>query len=111
MKYVTVLFMGTLLLLFSAFVSDSEEQIQIAEEIWMEIQGYTKWDIIPGGHLMMPGQAPHGKFVTIYANSAAQTALSEDKARMPDGAIYSKDNFDSNKKLNKITVMKKIDSK
>lgn len=96
------------LLLFSLALIFQDNPGSQALALWEEMKGYTEWSIAPGSNLMMPGQAPHGKFVTIHANDLAMNAIQSNAIRMPDGAIFAKDNFDSNKQLNKITAMKKI---
>jgi acyl-CoA synthetase (AMP-forming)/AMP-acid ligase II len=53
----------------------------------------------------MPGQAPHGKFVTIYANQPALATLTSDSTAMPEGAVFAKSNFNSIGELENVTVM------
>lgn len=98
-------------LLFSLASVFQDETDSPAEVLWTEMKGYSEWSIAPGSNLMMLGQAPHGKFVTIRANTEAMNAMKSNSVRMPDGAIFTKDNFDSNKQLNKITAMKKVGGK
>ena len=90
-----------------AISSGPENDIALAEKLWSEITGYTDWAVAAGSNLMMPGHAPHGRFVTIYANDIAAKAFADDLEAMPDGAVFAKDNFDSVKRLQQITVMAK----
>lgn len=98
-------------LLFSLALVLQDNPNSQAQTLWEEMKGYAEWSIAPGSNLMMPGHAPHGKFVTIHANALAMKAMSSNDVKMPDGSIIAKDNYDSNKQLNKITAMKKINGK
>ena len=107
MRLLTIIGILLAAVLSAAISPGPEDGVSQAEKLWSEIAGYNEWAIAAGSNLMMPGQAPHGRFVTIYANDIATETISENAEAMPDGAVFAKDNFDSVKRLLQVTVMAK----
>lgn len=88
------------------------------ERLWTRItedsdyKNYSQW----AGHGgLRPGQSPHGVFHEVYVNKdifqavPVKTAGTEELPQVPSGSIIVKENFDSAKKLDKLTVMAKVD--
>jgi len=64
--------------------------------------GYRRWAAWPGTEQGKPSQAPHGAFVRIYANPAAQA----NRQALPHGTVLVKENYgDDRQTLAAITVM------
>ena len=69
---------------------------------------YQKWETWPGYPGIYPGKSPHGAYLKLFANKAAQKALKEGKP-MPEGAIIIKENYGKDQKtLMAITPMYKV---
>tara|TARA_Y100000748_G_scaffold302716_1_gene305598 strand:+ start:1713 stop:2189 length:477 start_codon:yes stop_codon:yes gene_type:complete len=87
---------------------------RIANEIWVEIQGYETWDQNPELLGIQPGDSPHGEYVQIWINDVAKEFFNaeRDDDLLPDGSIIVKEGYsDQNgSNMNKITIMKKINS-
>jgi len=73
-----------------------------------KIDPYQKWETYPGYPGIYPGKSPHGKYLKLFANPAAQKALKEGRP-MPEGAIIIKENYGKDQKtLMAITPMYKV---
>lgn len=82
-----------------------EEDVMLAEQLWMDIQGWDAWmPLGPGG--VVPSAAPHSDFARMFLNDVA----AGDPA-YPDGSILLKENLadDMGNTLDAVTVMWKID--
>jgi hypothetical protein len=80
-----------------------------AEEVWEEIQEadyQSNWTSSPKGE-KYPGLPPHGAFVSLYLDEAADPALEEPPGEMPDGSILVKENWMDEETLGAFTVMVK----
>jgi hypothetical protein len=87
----------------------TRQDLIAAADIWSELTDFAAWPLVPGTSRMMPGQAPHGKFITVHLNAIASETMLENRLQMRDGAILAKENYDSNRILHRITAMKKVD--
>jgi hypothetical protein len=65
------------------------------------------WAVWPGKGKLSPGKAPHGAYVTTYANPAARRSI-ETKEGMAVGSLIVTENFDADKKPAGLLVMLKI---
>jgi hypothetical protein len=81
--------------------------MEYARKLWRSVSDLAQWPEAPGTQVLMPGHAPHGKFITIHVNSEALSAMAGDAEEMPESATIAKENFDSSRKLLQITVMHK----
>jgi len=68
---------------------------------------YKEWDKWPGKGEMYPGKEPHGALLTTYVNKTALDSIKKAKG-MAEDSIIVKENYDSGKKLNAVTVMYKV---
>jgi hypothetical protein len=101
--------MATLILIaLSGFSALLPEDQDLATRLWNEqLQQYKEWPLVPGTQVMMPGHAPHGKFVTIHANRITLDAMASGRQRLPEGAILAKENFNTNREMVQVTAMVK----
>jgi len=115
----TILFMMISMILILSACSKSEEQSPSAL-VLSEINGNVLWERIsteaeyttyafwPGHEDIQPGQSPHGAYHKIYINRALFQALPANDRILPVGSIIVKENLDSQKTLDSITVMVKV---
>lgn len=104
-------FCGLLLCCTVAAVPLTDEKSDLAQLTAIhrsEMQGYRSWPLFPGTTPLMPGEGPHGDFITTRVNASALAAAQAGSAAMPDGAIIAKENFTANKEYRSTVVMKKI---
>ena len=90
-----------------------EETISLnGADFWITISEttpYTQWESWPGYPDLYPGKSPHGKYLKLFANEAAITAVKEGKP-MPNGAIIVKENYGEDQAtLMAVTPMYKVD--
>jgi hypothetical protein len=64
--------------------------------------------VFPGTTEMMPGNSPHGAFVTILVNDIAMKSIEEKKATFDDGSFIVKKNYGADKVFGAYTVMYKV---
>ena len=81
------------------------------ERLWQRITedsdytGYGEWS---GHDGMRPGQSPHGFWHKVFVNRDLYDAVPLDPPLAPYGTIIVKENYDSTKKLDKLTIMAKV---
>jgi len=111
MKLLAILLIGLSSVIVAGMVAvdTDEDPIAKAESLWSEISQYKTWPLAPRSSELMPGVAPHGRYVTIHGNTASQQAFATSAARMPAGAILAKGNYSSQRLLDSITVMVRED--
>jgi cytochrome P460 len=83
-----------------------------AEVLWDRIaveSDYTDYGFWPGHEGDSPGQSPHGAFHRIYVNRTLLSALPIANRTAPNGTLIVKDNLNSAREIDSITVMAKID--
>lgn len=79
--------------------------------LWKRISteaDYKTYSFWPDHEGIQPGQAPHGVYHKIYINKVLSEALPSGDRVLPEGAIIVKENLDSEKSLDAITVMVKV---
>lgn len=115
----TILFMMITMILILSACSKPEEQSPAAL-VLSEINGNVLWERIsteaeyttyafwPDHEDIQPGQSPHGAYHKIYINRVLSEALPADDRVLPVGSIIVKENLDSQKSLDAITVMVKV---
>lgn len=72
-----------------------------------KVNNYKNWNKWPGTvelYAKSPG-SPHGDFLTTYVDNRALSAIEGKKGKMEQDSIVVKENYDSNKKLDALTVM------
>ena len=82
-----------------------------AQRLWERItveERYQRYPHWPGHEGIRRSQAPHGSFHRIYINSILRDALPCEIKTVPEGGIIVKENFDSERRLGKVSVMAKI---
>lgn len=101
------LILSAILAIASVSITQAESQDEHAEAaaLWPQIAAFNEWKLVPRTSTMMPGQAPHGKYVSIHANNRALATLPSSAITMPAGATYAKANYSSTRELESITVM------
>jgi len=80
--------------------------------LWERISShsdYTSYSFWPDHEDVSPGQAPHGVYHRIYINGDLFDALPIKSRVAPIGAIIVKENMDRDEKVQKITVMAKVE--
>lgn len=103
-----------LLALLTLGISRGDDQlawqdVATATEVWKELAGFRQWPLVPGTSALMPGQAPHGRYISVHLNPIAVRAIEENRLQMLEGAIIAKENFGSTRVLHRITAMKKLE--
>jgi hypothetical protein len=73
----------------------------------MKPKPYTAWSLMPGEKEMESSSDPHGSFMTCYVNKIALTSIKK-KTGMADRSVIVAENYNSEKKLESLTVMYKI---
>ena len=68
---------------------------------------YKQWALWPGKGKLYKGTEPHGAFITVYVNDAANESIRNAQG-MVDNAIVVKENYNVDKQLASVTVMKKV---
>lgn len=74
-----------------------------------EENNYKNWDLLPGTTELIAASSPHGPFVTIYASDDAVSAVEEKAGVMPYNSTIVKENYNSNRELEKVTLMHKVE--
>lgn len=80
--------------------------------LWERISSdadYKDYSFWPGHDGIHPGQAPHGVYHKIFVNGNLLKALPIESRMAPIGSIIVKENMDLDKRVQKITVMAKIE--
>lgn len=83
------------------------------KKLWERIAietNYRNYNYWPGHEEFQRGQSPHGVFHKIYINNILYNSLPIEGKIAPNGSIIVKENYTSEKELEAITVMAKIDS-
>lgn len=83
-----------------------------AQALWDRItveSNYREYSYWPGHEGERPGQSPHGPVHRIYVNRTLLDALPIADRIAPAGSIIVKDNLNSARELNAITVMAKVE--
>jgi hypothetical protein len=68
---------------------------------------YEKWALWPGKGKLYEGTEPHGDFITVYVNDIALESIKNAKG-MANNSIVLKENYNADKQLTSLTVMKKV---
>jgi hypothetical protein len=74
-----------------------------------EMKDYRQWPFFPNKGTLYPGKHPHGSLLVTYVSPETLIALQNNEARLPDGTIIVKENYNLQKKLQTTTVMYRID--
>jgi hypothetical protein len=69
---------------------------------------YKNWSLWPGKGKFHRGTEPHGVYITVYANDIAMESINSAKG-MANNSIVVKDNYNTEKQLTSVTVMKKVE--
>ncbi|MCK5152764.1 MAG: cytochrome P460 family protein [Spirochaetales bacterium] len=113
-----IIILFVMIIIISA-CSKPEEQSTTAL-VLSEINGAVLWERIsteaeyktyafwPDHEDIQPGQSPHGAYHKIYINKVLSEALPSMDKVLPEGSIIVKENLDSQKSLDAITVMVKV---
>ena len=78
------------------------------EAVWnyiTKVSPYTKWGFWPDHQGMQPGRAPHGPLHKVYVNDRG---LNSSRLPVQYGALFVKENYSAEKKLEVITIMYKV---
>lgn len=83
-----------------------EADVQRAQSLWDEMEGYLEWETYPGKDGWQEGTSAHGKVLRYYVNAV----VAEDPQAPRDGAILVKENYSAEEEdaIVSVTVMKKI---
>jgi len=113
-----MLMIAAMLLSFSCSRKAEEPELEpltsseiSGERLWARITeesdytGYRQWT---GHDGLKPGQSPHGVWHKVFVNRDLYQAVPLAPPVAPYGSIIVKENYDSKKKLDKLTVMAKI---
>jgi hypothetical protein len=79
--------------------------------LWTRITAesdYNSYAYWPGHEEIQPGQSPHGVYHRIFINNFLSEALPVSNKISPEGTIIVKENINSDKKIDAITVMAKV---
>lgn len=79
--------------------------------LWNRItqeSAYKSYSFWPGHEDLQPGQSPHGTFHKIYINNVLADILPVREKIAPHGTVIVKENYNSEKNLDAITVMVKV---
>ncbi|MDA3940795.1 MAG: cytochrome P460 family protein [Spirochaetia bacterium] len=69
---------------------------------------YKTYSFWPDHEGVQPGQSPHGAYHKIYINKVLFNALPAKDRVLPEGSIIVKENLNSQKSLDAVTVMVKV---
>lgn len=89
-------------------LSVSEINGEVLWERITEETDYKTYSFWPDHDDIQPGQSPHGTYHKIYINKTLSEALPSKERVLPEGSIIVKENLDSQKSLDAITVMVKV---
>ena len=81
------------------------------EVLWNRItqeSSYKSYSFWPGHEDLQPGQSPHGTYHKIYINNVLADILPVSTNIAPQGTVIVKENYNSDKILDAITVMVKV---
>ncbi len=118
MKKLLILFSAALILTAACSRNAEEPVLQplsageiSGERLWKRVtedsdyNAYGQWY----GHTgLRPGRSPHGAWHKVYVNRVLFEAVPLQPAAAPYGTIIVKENYDSAKKLDKLTLMAKV---
>ncbi|MFN0164838.1 MAG: cytochrome P460 family protein [Bryobacteraceae bacterium] len=83
-----------------------------AAAVWpyLQAQDYQKkWTLMPGTTAQMPGNSPHGAFITTYVNDLALNAINAKRGAIPPGGMVLKENYTPDRTLAAVTLMYKAE--
>jgi len=82
-----------------------------AADVWSAVTSadyQKKWKLFPGTTAQMPGQSPHGAFISTYVNDIALEGVNGKRPALAPGSIVLKENYTPEKTLAAVTLMYKV---
>ena len=84
---------------------------EIAAGIWTDIDGYDSWGQYPDFEGVQASEGPHGSYVQVWFDTAAEDHFTNGSGDMPDGATIVKEGYsDEGETITSVTVMRKDSS-
>jgi Cytochrome P460 len=115
MKKAILFIMITIISACSKPLEQSTSAIKVSEikgdVVWERISeeaNYETYSYWPDHEGIQPGQSPHGSYHRIFINKVLAEALPSKGMVLPEGSIIVKENLDSEKSLDALTVMVKV---
>jgi len=115
LKHIQIFFIIFIFFACSIFspedIDISEENLALADELWVEIAGYSEWSQYENWLGLQPSlDGTHGSHVQIWLNDSALTSIQNQKMQLSNYSILVKEGYNnsSGASLTGITVMKKI---
>jgi len=114
MKHILYLIMACSLLVVAGQAISEEEAYEPApdaDKTWMwitKVSPYTGYKFWPDKDGFYEGTEPHGAILRTFVNPRAYTDITEKKGMFSHGAVIVKENYNKDKNLMAITIMRKI---
>ncbi|MCK5673083.1 MAG: cytochrome P460 family protein [Spirochaetales bacterium] len=115
MKKIIIFIMIIIISACSKPVEQSTTPIKVSEIkgdiLWKRITeeaNYETYSFWPDHEGIQPGQSPHGTYHRIFINKVLVEDLPSKDMILPEGSIIVKENLNSEKSLDAITVMVKV---
>lgn len=83
-------------------------EVNAADVFAMMSEGMAGYVLYPGSTEMMPGNSPHGAFVTVVVNDVALKSIEAGNAVFDDGSLIVKKNYGPDKAFGAYTIMYKV---